>query len=111
MRVLRLAIDGTVFLGLRRLGFRSSKYTRKENLRFVLANLTLNTSGARPCCCPGSATCSTDFTGIASRLWCELSATYSLSVHAHHEEPQDQRSLPEDAGGHIVGVQIVRERW
>ena len=34
----------------------------------------------------------------------------SLNVHAHHEEPQGQRSFPEDAGDENVGGQIVCER-
>src|SRR5438034_1245314 len=33
----------------------------------------------------------------------------ALFVHAHHEEPQGQRSLPEHAGGEIVGGQNVCE--
>src|SRR5690349_2583728 len=33
----------------------------------------------------------------------------SLFVHAGHKEPKGQRSFPEDAGGKIVGGQILCE--
>ena len=51
--------------------------------------------------------------GWASRLsWVERCRTGlllpTLNVYAHHEEPQHQRSFPEEAAGHVVGTDSLR---